>query len=116
MVLVCTAAFMLLLDIAIVSVALPSIQRDLRGRGKRHTVRYLLRHGRRNGHRSVRRRTGRIGEACKVARALQPSAVIEDVDLIGEERLPRMGPVMGTIRGLWPRIFVPGRRRRTRLG
>jgi len=30
LVLVCTAAFMLLLDITVVSVALPSIQRDLR--------------------------------------------------------------------------------------
>src|SRR5437667_11202926 len=30
--LVCTAAFMLLLDITVVSVALPSIQRDLRAR------------------------------------------------------------------------------------
>jgi hypothetical protein len=29
LVLVCTAAFMLLLDITVVSVALPSIQRDL---------------------------------------------------------------------------------------
>jgi ATP-dependent 26S proteasome regulatory subunit len=38
----------------------------------------------------------RIGEACSVARALQPYVVVlEDVDLIGEERLPRMGPVIG---------------------
>ena len=97
MVLVCTAAFMLLLDIAIVSVALPSIQRDLRGRGKRHTVRYLL--GQMDAVTAIvlsGGALGRIGEACKVARALQPSAVvIEDVDLIGEERLPRMGPVIG---------------------
>jgi len=39
---------------------------------------------------------GRIREACSVARALQPSVVVvEDVDLIGEERMPRMGPVIG---------------------
>jgi len=67
------------------------------GTGKTHTVRYLL--GQMDGVTAIvlsGPALGRIGEACKVARALQPSVVVvEDVDLIGEERLPRMGPVIG---------------------
>ena len=67
------------------------------GTGKTHTVRYLL--GQMDGVTAVvlsGGALGRIREACSVARALQPSViVIEDVDLIGEERMPRMGPVIG---------------------
>jgi cell division protease FtsH len=67
------------------------------GTGKTHTVRYLL--GQMDGVTAIILSGGalrRIGEACSVARALQPSVVVvEDVDLIGEERLPRMGPVIG---------------------
>lgn len=67
------------------------------GTGKTHTVRYLL--GQMDGVTAVvlsGGALGRIREACSVARALQPSVVVvEDVDLIGEERMPRMGPVMG---------------------
>jgi hypothetical protein len=64
------------------------------GTGKTHTVRYLI--GRLpavtvvllSGH-ALRW----IAEACSVARVLQPSVVvIEDVDLIAEERGPRIGP------------------------
>ena len=66
------------------------------GTGKRHTGRYLL--GQIDGVTAIVLSggpLGRIGEAGKVARALQPSVVvIEDADLIGEERLPRMGPVI----------------------
>jgi len=67
------------------------------GTGKTHTVRYLL--GQMDGVTAVvlsGGALGRIREACSVARTLQPSVVvIEDVDLIGEERMPRMGPVIG---------------------
>jgi ATPase family associated with various cellular activities (AAA) len=67
------------------------------GTGKTHTMRYLL--GQMEGVTAVvlsGGALGRIREACSVARALQPSVVVvEDVDLIGEERMPRMGPVMG---------------------
>jgi cell division protease FtsH len=67
------------------------------GTGKTHTVRYLL--GQMDGVTAIilsGPALSRIGEACSVARALQPSVVVmEDVDLIGEERLPRMGPVIG---------------------
>ena len=67
------------------------------GTGKTHTVRYLL--GQMDGVTAIilsGGALGRIGEACSVARVLQPSVVVvEDVDLIGEERLPRMGPVIG---------------------
>jgi cell division protease FtsH len=63
------------------------------GTGKTHTVRYLL--GRLPGVTAVvlsGRALRLIAEACSVARALQPSVVIvEDVDLIAEERGPRMG-------------------------
>jgi hypothetical protein len=67
------------------------------GTGKTHTVRYLL--GQMDGVTAVilsGRALGRIGEACSIARALQPSVVvIEDVDLIGEERMTQLGPVIG---------------------
>ncbi len=67
------------------------------GTGKTHTVRYLL--AQMEGVTAVvltGSALGRIREACSVARALQPSVVVlEDVDLIGEERMPRMGPVIG---------------------
>jgi hypothetical protein len=67
------------------------------GTGKTHTVRYLL--GQMDGVTAVvlsGGALGRIREACSIARALQPSVVVvEDVDLIGEERMPRMGPVIG---------------------
>ena len=67
------------------------------GTGKTHTVRYLL--GQMDGVTAVvlsGGALGRIREACSVARTLQPSVVVvEDVDLIGEERMPRMGPVIG---------------------
>ena len=67
------------------------------GTGKTHTVRYLL--GQMGGVTAIvlsGGALGRIREACSVARALQPSVVVvEDVDLIGEERMPRMGPVIG---------------------
>ncbi len=63
------------------------------GTGKTHTIRYLL--GKLAGS-TVIVISGNalrwIAEACSVARALQPSViVIEDVDLIAEERGPRMG-------------------------
>lgn len=58
------------------------------GTGKTHTIRYLL--SRLPGVTAVLlsgRVLGMIGEACSVARALQPSViVVEDVDLIAEER------------------------------
>jgi hypothetical protein len=67
------------------------------GTGKTHTVRYLL--GQMDGVTAVilsGRALSRIGEACSIARALQPSVVvIEDVDLIGEERMTQLGPVIG---------------------
>jgi len=67
------------------------------GTGKTHTVRYLL--GQMDGVTAIilsGPALTRIKEACSVARALQPSVVVvEDVDLIGEERMPRMGPVIG---------------------
>jgi ATPase family associated with various cellular activities (AAA) len=67
------------------------------GTGKTHTVCYLL--GQMDGVTAVvlsGGALGRIRQACSVARALQPSViVVEDVDLIGEERMPRMGPVIG---------------------
>jgi ATPase family associated with various cellular activities (AAA) len=63
------------------------------GTGKTHTIRYLL--GQLPGV-TVVVLSGYalrwIAEACSVARALQPSAVvIEDVDLIAEERGPAIG-------------------------
>jgi ATPase family associated with various cellular activities (AAA) len=63
------------------------------GTGKTHTIRYLL--GQLDGV-TVVILSGYalrwIGEACSVARALAPSVVvIEDVDLIAEERGPRTG-------------------------
>jgi len=63
------------------------------GTGKTHTIRYLL--GQLDGV-TVVVLSGYalrwIGEACSVARVLAPSVVvIEDVDLIAEERGPRMG-------------------------
>jgi hypothetical protein len=58
------------------------------GTGKTHTVSYLL--GQLPGVTVIvisGRALGRITEACSVARALQPAAVVvEDVDLIAEER------------------------------
>jgi ATPase family associated with various cellular activities (AAA) len=58
------------------------------GTGKTHTVRYLL--GKLPGVTVVVLSGGALGmiaEACSVARALQPSVVVvEDVDLIAEER------------------------------
>jgi hypothetical protein len=63
------------------------------GTGKTHTVRYLL--GRLPGVTGVilsGRALGMIGQACSVARALQPSlVVVEDVDLIAEEREYHVG-------------------------
>jgi ATP-dependent 26S proteasome regulatory subunit len=63
------------------------------GTGKTHTVRYLL--GQLTGVTVIvlsGRALGMIAEACSVARALQPSAVVvEDVDLIAEERGHRLG-------------------------
>jgi cell division protease FtsH len=63
------------------------------GTGKTHTVRYLL--GQLPGVTVVvlsGAALGMIAAACSIARTLQPSAVIiEDVDLIAEERTPRMG-------------------------
>ena len=63
------------------------------GTGKTHTIRYLL--GQLSGS-TVVVISGNalrwIAQACSVARTLQPSVVvIEDVDLIAEERGPRMG-------------------------
>lgn len=63
------------------------------GTGKTHTVRYLLG---KLPHTTVVVVSGSalawIGEACSVARTLQPSVVvIEDVDLIAEERGARRG-------------------------
>ncbi len=63
------------------------------GTGKTHTIRYLL--GQLAGV-TVVILSGYglrwIAEACSVARVLAPSVVvIEDVDLIAEERVPRMG-------------------------
>jgi hypothetical protein len=64
------------------------------GTGKTHTVRYLL--GELDGVTAVILSGGSlhlIGEACSVAKTLQPSlVVIEDVDLIAEEREIMMGP------------------------
>jgi hypothetical protein len=58
------------------------------GTGKTHTVRYLL--GRLEGVTVVvlsGDALGAIGSACSIARALQPSVVVvEDVDLIAEQR------------------------------
>jgi cell division protease FtsH len=63
------------------------------GTGKTHTVRYLL--GRLPGVTVVvlsAQALGWIAEACSVARMLQPSVVVvEDVDLIADERGHRMG-------------------------
>jgi len=63
------------------------------GTGKTHTVSYLL--GQLPGVTVIvisGRALGRITEACSVARALQPAAVVvEDVDLIAEERTARPG-------------------------
>ncbi len=60
------------------------------GTGKTHTVRYLL--GRMPGVTAIvisGAALRRISEACSIARALQPSAVVlEDVDLIAEPRCP----------------------------
>ena len=57
------------------------------GTGKTHTVRYLL--GRLENATVVvlsGEALGAIGPACSIARALQPSVVVEDVDLIAEQR------------------------------
>ena len=63
------------------------------GAGKTHTVNYLL--GRLPQATVIvisGRALGRITEACSVARTLQPSVVVvEDVDLIAEERSHRPG-------------------------
>jgi ATPase family associated with various cellular activities (AAA) len=63
------------------------------GTGKTHTIRYLL--GKLIGSTVViisGNALGLIAQACSVARTLQPSVVvIEDVDLIAEERGPGMG-------------------------
>ena len=63
------------------------------GTGKTHTVRYLL--GRLPNVTVVVLSGGALGmiaEACSVARALQPSVVVvEDVDLIAEERESHLG-------------------------
>jgi cell division protease FtsH len=63
------------------------------GTGKTHTVRYLL--GRLPGVTVVvlsGRALGMIAAACSVARALQPAVVVvEDVDLIAEEREHHLG-------------------------
>ena len=63
------------------------------GTGKTHTVGYLL--GQLPGVTVIvisGRALGRITEACSVARTLQPAAVVvEDVDLIAEERTARDG-------------------------
>jgi len=63
------------------------------GTGKTHTIRYLL--GRLPSVTVVvlsGGALGMIGEACSVARALQPAVVVvEDVDLIAEEREHRLG-------------------------
>jgi AAA+ superfamily predicted ATPase len=63
------------------------------GTGKTHTVSYLL--GKLPGVTVIvlsGRALGRITEACSVARTLQPAAVVvEDVDLIAEERTARPG-------------------------
>jgi ATPase family associated with various cellular activities (AAA) len=63
------------------------------GTGKTHTVRYLL--GQMPGVTVVvltGAALGRIAAACSVARALQPSmVVVEDVDLIAEQRESRGG-------------------------
>ena len=63
------------------------------GTGKTHTVRYLL--GQMPGVTVVvltGAALGHIAAACSVARALQPSAVVvEDVDLIAEQRDSRAG-------------------------
>jgi hypothetical protein len=70
------------------------------GTGKTHTVRYLI-----SQLREVTviqlsgRALGAIGEACSIARALQPAmVVVEDVDLIAEDR--------GTFPGQQPLLFV----------
>ncbi len=63
------------------------------GTGKTHTVRYLL--GQLPGVTVIvisGRALGRIREACSVARTLQPAIiVVEDVDLIAEQREARPG-------------------------
>jgi ATP-dependent 26S proteasome regulatory subunit len=63
------------------------------GTGKTHTVRYLL--GQLPEVTVIvisGRALGRIGEACSVARSLQPAiVVVEDVDLIAEQREARPG-------------------------
>jgi hypothetical protein len=63
------------------------------GTGKTHTLRYLL--GRLPGITCILLSGGSlrmIAEACSVARALQPSVVVvEDVDLIAEERTHMLG-------------------------
>ena len=63
------------------------------GTGKTHTVRYLI--GLLPEVTVIDisgRALGRIGEACSVARTLQPAiVVVEDVDLIAEERTARPG-------------------------
>ena len=63
------------------------------GTGKTHTIRYLL--SRLPGVTVIvlsGRALGMIGEACSVARALQPAViVVEDVDLIAEERGHHLG-------------------------
>jgi SpoVK/Ycf46/Vps4 family AAA+-type ATPase len=63
------------------------------GTGKTHVVRYLI--GRLSGVTVVLLSGGslaRIRQACSVARALQPAVVVvEDVDLIAEQRGPHLG-------------------------
>ena len=63
------------------------------GTGKTHTVRYLL--SQLPGVTVIAisgKALGRIAEACSVARTLQPAViVVEDVDLIAEERTARPG-------------------------
>jgi cell division protease FtsH len=69
------------------------------GTSKTHTIRYLL--GKLDGTTAILLSGGALGliaEACSVARSLQPAlVVIEDVDLIAEER--------GHARGRTPLLF-----------
>jgi hypothetical protein len=91
------------LGIAVHRVALKALDQHLKrgillygppGTGKTHTVRYLL--GRSEGTTAILLSGGslaHVGEAARMARALQPSIVVlEDCDLIAEDRSFGHGP------------------------